>query len=132
MVKVLFDHNMPPVIARSLNVLVEADGHEAWALRDKFPMNIDDVDYFSELGREGGWVVISKDLANAKRAPERSAILNSGVIAFYLAKTVQKQRINEQAATILWQWDKIVVQRQNNKNGLFLLPVSKGTRFASL
>ncbi|MFZ5964179.1 hypothetical protein ACOXXX_14630 [Thalassococcus sp. BH17M4-6] len=132
MVKVLFDHNMPPIIARSLNVLVSEDGHEAVALRDKFSIGIPDIEYFSELGKEGGWVVISKDLANAKRRPERKVILNSGVIAFYLAKTVQKQKINEQAATILWQWDKIVVQRLNNKNGLFLLPVNKGTQFTSI
>lgn len=132
MVKVLFDHNMPPVIARSLSILVQPNGHEAWSLRDKFPQNIADVDYFSELGKEGGWVVISKDLANAKRSPERTAILNSGVVAFYLAKSVQNQKITEQAATILWQWDKIVTQRQNNKNGLFLLPVNKGSRFTSL
>lgn len=119
MVKVFFDNNMPPSIARALHELVAIDGHTAVPLRDKFPKNVSDIDYFSELGREGNWVVISKDLANAKRPPERAAILASGVIALYLAKSVQRQSINEQAATILWQWDKIVVQRKNNENGMF-------------
>lgn len=132
MVKVLFDHNMPPIIAKALHVLVKEEGHEAWALRDKFPNNIADVDYFSVLGRDGDWVVISKDLKNAKRPPERAAILRSGVLALYLSKSVQSKRVNEQAAIILWQWDKIVAQRKSNANGLFQLPEGKGSKFRSL
>ncbi|MEJ6401368.1 PIN-like domain-containing protein [Yoonia sp. 2307UL14-13] len=132
MVKVLFDHNMPPSIAHALNPLISIDGHEAYALRDKFSANISDIDYFTALGKESGWIVISKDLANAKRGPERQAILSSGVLAFYLAKTVQRQSITEQAATILWQWDRLVQQRANNANGLFQLPVGKGSKFTAL
>jgi hypothetical protein len=132
MVKLLFDHNMPPIIPRALDVLVRPDGHEAWALRDRFPTTISDIDYFSELSREGNWIVISKDIQNAKRPPERSAILRSNVVAIYLAKSVQKLRVNEQAATILWQWDKIVAQRLNNRNGLFVLPINKATKFSTI
>ena len=104
MVKALFDHNMPPDIARALNLIVSKEGHEAWALRDKFDVKISDIDLFTRLGKEKNWIVISKDRNQAKRKPERHAILNSGVLAFYLAKNVEQQRINEQAATILWQW----------------------------
>ena len=132
MVKVLFDHNMPPVIARALDELIRPDGHEAWPLKDRFSSSVTDVAYLTALGKEGNWIVISKDVANAKRPPERAAILQSGVIAFYLAPSVQKLRINEQAATILWQWDKMVVQRTNNKNGLYLIPINKGSRFEVL
>ncbi len=132
MVKVLFDHNMPPAIARSLHELIKSDGHEALPLRDKFPIGISDINYFSQLGKENDWIVISKDTNNAKRPPERAAILASGVLAFYLSPAVQKQKINEQAATILWQWDKIVVQRNNNASGLFQLPVGKNSKFRSL
>ncbi len=132
MVKVLFDHNMPPVIARSLHILVSSEGHEAHALRDKFDPHIDDVTYFTELGKDEGWVVISKDVANAKRAPERSAILRSGVLSFYLAPAVQRLKVNEQAATILWQWDKIAAQRAALRNGLFLIPINKGSKFETL
>jgi hypothetical protein len=131
MVKILFDHNMPPSIARAMNELISVDGHEAYALRDRFRTNISDIDYFTELGRERNWVVISKDRANAKRTPERSAILASGVLAFYLAKSVQKLRITEQAATIMWQWERIVIQRKTNENGLFELPIGKRTKFRS-
>lgn len=132
MVKVLFDHNMPPALAHALNPVIHVDGHKAFSLRDKFPITISDVDYFTELGTESGWIVISKDIANAKRGPERRAILNSGVLAFYLAKSVQRQSITEQAATILWQWDRLVEQQKNNANGLFQLPIGKGSKFTAL
>lgn len=132
MVKVLFDHNMPPALAHALNPVINVGGHEAFPLRDKFPINVSDIDYFTELGKESGWIVISKDTTNARRGPERRAILNSGVLAFYLAKSVQKQSITEQAATILWQWDRLVEQRRNNANGLFQLPIGKGSKFTAL
>ncbi|WP_146193180.1 hypothetical protein [Maritimibacter sp. 55A14] len=65
MVKVLFDHNMPPSIARALNELVTIEGHEAHALREKFPENTSDIDYFNKLGRD--WIVVSKDLQNSRK-----------------------------------------------------------------
>lgn|SRR5690625_3550976 len=132
MVNVLFDHNMPPALARALDAIIKVDGHAAFALRDRFPTDIRDIDYFEELGRDGDWIVISKDTANARRPAERQAILNSGVLAFYLRASVQNQSIYHQAATILWHWDKILLQRQTTESGLFLLPVNKGSRFRSL
>jgi hypothetical protein len=131
-VKVLFDHNMPPALARALHHIIGIGGHEAWALRDKFETNITDVDLYERLGKEKGWVVISKDVAQAKRLPERAAILKFGVVAIFLAPSVEKQPPHQQAATILWHWDAIVQQRNSQANGLFLLPINKGARFRSL
>lgn len=132
MVKLLFDHNMPPALARALHEIAKLDGHECKALRDKFPVNVSDIDLYEQLGRERNWVVISKDVAQARRAPERAAILRFGVVAIYLAPSVEKQPIHQQAATILWHWDAIVRQRTTQDNGLFLLPLNKGARFRSL
>ena len=132
MVKVLFDHNMPPAIARALHEIVALEGHEAKALRDKFPIKIDDVDLFEQLGHERDWVIVSKDVAQARRAPERAAILRFGIVAIYLAPSVEKLPVQQQAATLLWHWDAIVRQRASQANGLFLLPINKGARFRSL
>lgn len=132
MVRALFDHNMPPVIARALHVLVSVDGHESFALRDKFDHRIKDVALYEELGREKNWIVFSKDIAQAKRKPERAAILRGGILVFYLAPSVEKLPPNQQAATILWHWEAIVAQRKNNENGLFLLPLNKGAKFRSI
>ncbi|MFB9149200.1 PIN-like domain-containing protein [Roseovarius ramblicola] len=129
MTKVLFDHNMPPSIARALNELIKLDGHEAFALREKFPTNISDIDYFNQLGI--GWIVISKDLQNSRKKAERAAILRNKVVAFYLSPALLKKKINEQAAAIIWHWDKILVQRNAVENGLFQLPENK-SKFRSL
>lgn len=132
MVKVLFDHNMPPSIARALHCIVSIDGHEAYALRDKYDKKIKDIELYTQLGKEKDWVVISKDVSQAKRPPERAAILRSGVVAIFLAPTVEKLAPHQQAATILWHWDAIVRQRTSQQNGLFLLPINKGSKFRSL
>jgi hypothetical protein len=131
-VKVLFDHNMPPALARALHELVKVEGHESWALRDRFEADISDVDLFDALSKEKDWIVISKDVAQAKRRPERAAILRGGILAIYLAPSVERQPVYQQAATILWHWQTIVAQRLNNENGLFLLPQNKGSKFRSL
>jgi hypothetical protein len=132
MVKVLFDHNMPPAIARALHQLISVEGHEAFALRDKFPINISDIDLYNELAKSGEWIVFSKDMNNAKRPPERAAIIKSGAIAYYLSPAVAKQTMNEQAATIFWQWDKILKHKKLAANGLFKLPVGKNSKFGQL
>ena len=119
-------------MAKAIHQVVAVDGHEAWPLREKFDPNISDLGLYRELGRENDWFVITKDRRQAKRPPERQAILRSGVLAFFLAPSVEKQSMLQQTATILWQWDKFVLQRSQNANGLFILPVNKGTRFRQL
>ena len=119
-------------MAHAIHFVVSIDGHEAYALREKFDSSIADIDLYRELGRENDWFVITKDRSQAKRPPERQAILRSGVLAFFLAPSVEKQTLLQQTATVLWQWEKLVLQRQQNANGLFILPVNKGTRFSQL
>ncbi|MEM9584128.1 MAG: hypothetical protein AAGA08_13540 [Pseudomonadota bacterium] len=126
MVKVLFDHNMPPALARGLHQIIQLDGHEAHALRDKFSRDITDIAYFDALGREKGWIVISKDLKNSKKKVERAAILRNKLVAFYLSPALQKKHIGAQAAAILWHWESIVTYAQMTESGLFQLPENKG------
>lgn len=132
MIQVLFDHNMPPMMARCLHEAIKPDGHTALALRDKFDKRIDDIDFYTALGQEPNWITISKDTHNAKRKPEKAAILRSGVLAFYLAPAIQRKPAIQQIALILWHWEKIVQQRNNNRSGLFLLPENKGSKFTPL
>lgn len=131
MVKVLFDHNMPPMLARGLHEIIRKDGHEAAALRVKFEVNISDVEYFDRLGSGGNWIVISKDLANARKKAERAAILRNRIVAFYLSPALQKKHFTQQGASILWHWQSMLTLRQLNERGLFQLPENKG-RFRQL
>jgi hypothetical protein len=123
---------MPPAIARSLHEIISLDGHTAFALRDRFPVDITDIELYQHLGVSSEWIVISKDVAQAKRPPERAAILRSGVLAIFLAPSVEKLPPHQQAATILWQWGAIVRQRETQANGLFLLPINKASKFRSI
>jgi PIN like domain len=123
---------MPPSLARALHAVIVNGGHEAWALREKFDASISDVELYERFGKERDWVVISKDVSQAKRPPERAAILRYGVVAIFLSPSVEKQPPHQQAATILWHWDAIVRQRTSQANGLFLLPINKGAKFRSL
>ncbi len=129
MVKVLFDHNMPPCIARALHELIKIDKHEAFALRDKFPTNISDIDYFNNLGSD--WIVISKDLQNSKKKAEKAAITRNNIVAFYLSRSLQKKKIGEQEAAIMWHWDKMLLQRSTLRGGLLQLPENK-SKFRAL
>lgn len=129
MTKVLFDHNMPPRLARALHELIKAEGHEAYSLREKFAANISDIDYFNQLGRD--WIVVSKDLQNSRKKAERAAILKNDIVAFYLSAGLGKKKVNEQAAAIFWHWENMLAQRKLSKNGLFQIPENKG-RFKSL
>ena len=45
--------------ARALNAIIQPDGHSVVHLRDKFAADKPDVEWLRELGREGGWIVIS-------------------------------------------------------------------------
>jgi hypothetical protein len=45
--------------------------------------------------------------------------------------SLQKKRIEQQAASILWHWPDILDQRRKMENGLFQLPENK-SRFKSM
>lgn len=46
--KFLLDNNLPPALAHALSALCEPE-NEVVALRDKFPEDVQDVDYFGAL-----------------------------------------------------------------------------------
>lgn len=123
---------MPPSIARAVHEIVKVDGHESWALSQIFDRKISDIELYERLGTGKSWVVISKDGSQARRRPERAAILRYGVVAIFLAPSVEALDIHQQAATILWHWDAIVRQRETQANGLFSMPINKRSKFRSL
>jgi predicted nuclease of predicted toxin-antitoxin system len=71
--------------ARALHEMVKPN-HECVHLQDKFPPETKDVDWISQLGKEGDWVVISGDYRIGKSAHERAAWHQSGLTVFFLSK----------------------------------------------
>jgi hypothetical protein len=60
--------------------------HTFTHLQDKFSPNTTDEAWFSELGREGDWTIISGDYRIGKSAHERAAWHESGLTVFFLNK----------------------------------------------
>jgi hypothetical protein len=130
-VRVLFDNNLPPRLARALNELFAGE-HEIVALRDKFAQTIRDVEWIQQLSREGTWVVVSGDRRITRNRAERDAFRNSRLIGFFLAKGLFKSKLTKQAERILALWENIekvvgVVQ----SGAMFELPM-RSTRIKQL
>lgn len=58
--KVIFDENLSPALARGLSTLFVGE-QEIVHIRDKFGPSVKDADWISLLSAEGRWVVISGD-----------------------------------------------------------------------
>jgi hypothetical protein len=129
--KVIFDHNISPKIARALGELF-LDFHEVVALKDKFPPNTPDVDWIHALNKEGGWVVISGDRRITRNKTEYNAFRSSSVVGFFLSKGLQKAAPIKQMERILAQWDSIEKQVALVKGGGMFELQMKGTQLSQL
>lgn len=104
--RVLFDNNLPPRLARALNELFAGE-HEIVALRCKFAQTIEDVEWIRQLSREGTWVVVSGDRRITRNRAERDAFRNSRLIRFFLARGLYKSKVTKQAERILALWENM-------------------------
>jgi hypothetical protein len=124
-VKVLTDHNISPKVARALNALVE-DGRGACvvSLREKFAPSAPDVEWIAELGREGGWSVISADLRIYKNRVERAAWMQTDLIGYFLEPGLATLRPVEQAARLLLRLEAIETQSRLIRGpAMFAIPL---------
>jgi predicted nuclease of predicted toxin-antitoxin system len=71
--------------ARALNEMVKP-AHSFTHLQEKFPSDVKDEKWITELGREGDWIIISGDYRIGKNAHEREAWHQSGLTVFFLNK----------------------------------------------
>jgi len=131
--KVLIDNDQSPHIAAAINALVEPHGHQVVALRKKFAKDTEDVVWIGALGREGGWVAISGDVNITRRAAERHAWRQAGLVGFFLAPGWRKFDPLIQTARLLMWWDKLVAQVGLVEGGaIFQLPINSGSRLRQL
>lgn len=105
----LIDNNLPPAIARALNELSESDGHSVIALKDKFAANAPDLQWISELSREGDWAVVSQDKFT-KGDAEKQAFRECGLPVFCLAKQWGQMTYWQKAENLVRWWPAIMQQ----------------------
>jgi hypothetical protein len=123
-VKVFFDHNMSPAMARAFRELFK-DQHTIVALAEKFPRNIPDVGWITELGHEGQWVIISGDRRITRNHAEYQAFRASSLIGFFLSKGLYKSSVAKQMERILALWNNIeTVSKTVQAGAMFELPIN--------
>ena len=100
-----FDNNLSWRLARAIGELSSACDVKVMHLRDKFPMNVTDVEWIGTLGKEGDWAIISQDRL-VKNPLEKEALRLSVLTAFIL----KKSWINhwDKAAQLVRWWPRIM------------------------
>jgi hypothetical protein len=125
-VKVVFDNNLSPALARALQELFKGQ-HEIVALRDKFRGAPTDVEWITELSRDGNWIVISGDRRITRNRAEYQAFRNSRLVGFFLSKGLYKSKATKQMERILALWDAVETIASTVQGGaIFELPIKSG------
>ena len=129
--KLLFDNNMSPHIARGLDKLFNG-GHRIVALKDHFKRaDLPDVEWIGRLGTEGGWCVVSEDVRIARNRIERDAFLTARLIGFFLAPAVRKAPLHIKTARLLVLWEPMQKVAESVESGLYEIPIG-GSRLKPL
>ena len=129
--KVLFDNNLSPRLARALQALM-GEGYEIVALKEKFRADIKDVDLIAELSRQGGWIFISGDRRITRNRAEKMAFQSSKIIGMFLSSGLYKSPVMKQAERLIALWPTIETVSRNVSGGaMFELPM-KSTKLAPL
>lgn len=124
--KLLVDENLPPRLATALHAIFEPD-HDIVALRAKFGRpNVTDEEWIVELGREGGWAVLSNDMNIARKKPSRDAFLRANLVGFFFSPAIRKWPLTRQCARVLTIWPDMVAFHARAANGVYEMPTSGG------
>jgi hypothetical protein len=131
-VKLLFDHNVSPKVARAIHELIKGDS-EAAALRDKFPQDTADIDWINQLGQERGWAVVSGDRRITKNKAERAAWLQTDLVGFFMEPSLTALDPWQQTARLIF-WLPLMQAQLKLISGpaLFSLPLKATSRLKQL
>lgn len=129
--RIFFDHNMSPALARAVRELFR-DQHEIAILSEKFARHASDIEWITGLSREGRWLIISEDRRITRNHAEYSAFRNSKLVGIFLAKSVHKAPVVKKMERILAVWPALEHLAETVEGGaMFELPIS-GTRLRQM
>jgi PIN like domain len=124
--KLLLDHNLSPRLAKALDALFVE--YQIVALRDKFSVDVTDVDWIMALDREGGWAVLTKDIRIRQRPHERAALDRSRIVYFFMGGAWRKFTVEETAVRLIRLIPKMAAQTDLADRGRFELPINAGSK----
>ena len=127
----MFDHNISHLIARALAELFRGE-HEVFALREKFRVNIPDIEWIDELSKEDRWVVISGDRRITRNKTEFEAFRRSRLVGFFLSAGLQKSKETKKLERILAQWESIEKQFELVRGSAMFELQMKGTHLRQI
>ena len=121
--KVFFDHNMSPAMARAFRELFRKE-HEIKFLAEKFDPSTTDVAWITALSQESQWAVISGDRRITRNRAEYLTFRNSNLIGLFLSAGLYKAPVIKQMERILALWPKIELVPQTVLGGaMYELPM---------
>ena len=110
-------------MARAFRELFKGE-HEVSYLAEKFDRETPDIEWITQLSREGQWTVISGARRITKNRAEFHAFRNSNLIGLFLAPALNKSPVIKQTERILALWPSIVTVCQTVQGGaMFELPM---------
>ena len=124
--KLFFDNNLSPRLARGLDALVQPD-HRVTHLKDRFAANTADEAWMRELAREPDWIIVSGDLQIRKNPHEVRAWQQAGHTTFFLKKGWIDLPFWDQAWKFVKVFPELVATAEKAKKGaaFFITPNAK-------
>ena len=122
--KCLFDNNLSIKLAKTLNFLEGEDGVHVVHLREKFLANTPDIEWITELGKEGGWFIITEDRQIRNKPHEKIAWQESNLPVVFLNRGWASLNFWDIAWKIIKCWPEVKKCVSYNINAkTFELPV---------
>jgi hypothetical protein len=114
---------MSPAIARALRELFRGE-HDITFLAEKFARDVSDIDWISNLSREGHWIIVSGDRRITRNRAEYHAFRNSNLIGLFLSQGLNKAPVIKQMERILALWPTILTISATVQGGaMYELPM---------
>ena len=111
-----FDANLSPKLAKVLAALgIDAHHHD-----DVFGPATEDVDIIRVVAARG-WVYVSADTSVRKNPAERTALVESGIRAVFLSKTILHLRPHQQVSIITGRLDELLEKVRRLPEGGYLI-----------
>lgn len=127
----MVDECISPYLARALRELF-LGLHKVDHIRDRFPKSTTDREWIEALSDEGGWIILSADRRISRNKAELHAFRSSGMVGFFLCRTVYAKPVHRQAVRILQVWDSVEAQSKLVRPGAMFEISERGEKFRSL
>lgn len=108
------------------------DLHQIEHIRDRYPAGTTDREWIGDLSREGGWVILSADRRISRNKAELHAFRTSGLVGFFLCRTVYEKQVHRQLIRILQVWERLEAQAKLVEPGAMFEISERGEKFRSL